>query len=161
MVKLDLRDAAEVRQAGRAILDAVSAMTPQPRFHGLVVQPMVPKGVEVMMGARHDPQFGTLVIAGLGGVLVEVLRDTALTLAPVRPSEALAMLQGLKGAALLHGFRGAPAVDLHRLAEIIARFSELAADAGETIAEMEVNPLICAGDRILAVDALIVKTKPR
>lgn len=161
MVKLGLRDAADVRQAGRAILDAVSAMTSQPRFHGLVVQPMVPKGVEVMMGARHDPQFGTLVIAGLGGVLVEVLRDTALALAPVRPSEALAMLQGLKGAALLHGFRGAPAVDLHRLAEIIARFSELAADAGETIAEMEVNPLICAGDRILAVDALIVKTKPR
>ena len=120
---------------------------------------MVPKGVEVMVGARNDPQFGPLVVVGLGGVLVEVLRDTALALAPVGLAEATAMLRGLKGAALLDGFRGAPAVDLPRLAEIVCRFSELAADAGSAVAEMEVNPLICAGDRILAADALIVKAE--
>jgi acetyl-CoA synthetase len=118
---------------------------------------MIPKGVEVMVGARHDPQFGPLVVVGLGGVLVEVLRDTALSLAPVGPSEAEAMLRSLKGAALLDGFRGAPAVDIPRLAEIVCRFSELAADAGNGIAEMEINPLICAGERIVAADALIVK----
>jgi acetate---CoA ligase (ADP-forming) len=73
----------------------------------------------------------------------------------------LTMLRSLKGAVLLDGFRGAPAVDCSRLAEIICRFSELAADAGETIAEMEINPLICAGARILAADALIVKSEPR
>ncbi len=160
MVKLNLGNAEEVRRACQDILDAAGAITPPPRFHGVLVQPMVPKGVEVMVGARHDPQFGNLVVVGLGGVLVEVLRDTALGLAPVRPSEALAMLRGLKGAALLDGFRGAPAVDVPRLAEIICRFSELAADAGAAIAEMEINPLICAGDRILAVDALIVKAEP-
>jgi acetyl-CoA synthetase len=160
MVKLNLSNAEEVRQACQDILDAAAAITPPPRFHGVLVQPMVPRGVEVMVGARHDPQFGTLVVVGLGGVLVEVLRDTALALAPVRPFEAQAMLRGLKGAALLDGFRGSPAVDVPRLAEIICRFSELAADAGAAIAEMEINPLICAGDKILAVDALIVKAAP-
>ena len=94
---------------------------------------------------------------GLGGVLVEVLRDTALSLAPVGRAEADAMLRGLKGAALLDGFRGAPAVDVARLAEIVCRFSEFAADASVAVAETEINPLICAGGRIVAADALIVK----
>jgi len=160
LVRLDLHGAAAVRQASQAILDAVAAITPPPPFQGLVVQPMVPKGIEVMVGTRYDPQFGALVIAGLGGVMVEVLRDTALALAPVRLSEALVMLRSLKGAALLDGFRGGPAVDLPRLAEIIVRLSELAADAREAITEMEVNPFICTGDRIMAVDALIVKAEP-
>jgi acetyl-CoA synthetase len=114
-----------------------------------------------MVGARYDPQFGPLVVVGLGGILVEVLRDTALSLAPVGPSEAEAMLRGLKGSALLNGFRSAPAVDVSRLAEIVCRFSELAADAGRDVSEMEINPLICAGDRIVAADALIVKGEVR
>lgn len=157
LVKLGLRSTMEVERAFGEIMRAIDALTPKPQFEGVVVQPMVPKGVEVMVGARHDPQFGPLVVVGLGGVFVEVLRDTALALAPVGPSEAMDMLRSLKGAALLDGFRGAPAVDVPRLAEIVCRFSELAADAAEAIAEMEINPLICAGDRILAADALIVK----
>ena len=161
LVKLGLRTAPEVECAFNDIERAVAAMSPRPDFRGVVVQPMIPKGVEVMVGARHDPQFGPLVVVGLGGVLVEVLRDTALSLAPVGPSEAEAMLRGLKGSALLNGFRSAPAVDVPRLAEIICRFSELAADAGRDVSEMEINPLICAGDRIVAADALIVKGEAR
>ncbi len=157
LVKLSLRSAAEVERAHADILAAVEAVTPKADFRGVVVQPMIPRGVEVMVGARHDPQFGPLVVVGLGGVLVEILRDTALSLAPVGRAEAEAMLRGLKGAALLDGFRGAPAVDVARLAEIVCRFSELAADAGAAVAEMEINPLICAGDWIVAADALIVK----
>jgi acetyl-CoA synthetase len=157
LVKLGLNSAAEVERAYDEIVQAVARISPKPDFRGIVVQPMIPKGVEVMVGARHDLQFGPLVVVGLGGVLVEVLRDTALALAPVGRSEAEAMLGGLKGAALLNGFRGAPAVDIQRLAEIVCRFSELAADAGAAVAEMEINPLICAGDRIVAVDALIVR----
>jgi acyl-CoA synthetase (NDP forming) len=160
LVKLALNNASEVERGYEEIMQAVAAISPKPEFRGVVVQPMVPKGVEVMVGARHDPQFGPLVVVGLGGVLVEVLRDTALSLAPVGRSEAEAMLRGLKGAALLGGFRGAPAVDIPRLADIVARFSELAADAGSAVAEMEINPLIGAGDRIVAVDALIVKGEP-
>jgi acetate---CoA ligase (ADP-forming) len=157
LVKLNLASAAEVEKAFGEILRAVGDMEPKPDFRGVVVQPMIPKGVEVMVGARHDPQFGPLVVVGLGGVLVEVLRDTALSLAPVDSLEAEAMLRKLKGAAVLDGFRGAPAVDVTRLAEIVSRFSELAADAGAAISEMEINPLICSGDRIVAADALIVK----
>jgi len=157
LVKLGLKSAAEVERAYDEIVQAVAGISPKPDFRGVVVQPMIPRGVEVMVGARYDPQFGPLVVVGLGGVLVEVLRDTALALAPVGLSEAQAMLRGLKGAALLDGFRGAPAVDVARLAEIVCRFSELAADAGAAVSEMEINPLICAGDRIVAVDALIVK----
>ena len=157
LVKLGVTSAADVERAYDEIMQSVAAISPKPEFRGVVVQPMIPKGVEVMVGARYDPQFGALALVGLGGVLVEVLRDTALALAPVRFSEAEAMLRGLKGAALLDGFRGAPAVDVQRLAEIVCRFSELAADAGADIAEMEINPLIAAGDRIVAVDALIVK----
>jgi acetate---CoA ligase (ADP-forming) len=157
LVKLNLASAAEVEKAFGEILRAVGDMEPKPDFRGVVVQPMIPKGVEVMVGARHDPQFGPLVVVGLGGVLVEVLRDTALSLAPVDSLEAEAMLRKLKGAAVLDGFRGAPAIDVTRLAEIVSRFSELAADAGAAISEMEINPLICSGDRIVAADALIVK----
>ena len=113
-----------------------------------------------MIGARTDPLFGPLVVVGLGGILVELLKDSALALAPVQHDEALAMLRGLKGAALLTGFRGAEPVDLDRLADIICRASELAADGCGEIAEMDINPLICAGASITAVDGLIVKHDP-
>jgi succinyl-CoA synthetase beta subunit len=161
LVKLNLATVAEVEKAFYEILRAAGNIEPKPDFRGVVVQPMIPKGVEVMVGARHDPQFGPLVVVGLGGVLVEVLRDTALSLAPVETSEAEAMLRKLKGAAVLNGFRGVPAVDVARLAEIVSRFSELAADAGAAVSEMEINPLICSGDRIVAADALIVKGDAR
>jgi len=157
LVKLNLGSAEAVHEAAATMLEAVQGMQPRPRWSGLVVQPMLPTGIEIVVGARHDPQFGPLVVVGLGGVLVEVLRDTALALAPVSVAEAAQMLAGLKGAALLRGFRGAPAVDLERLAEIVARFSELAADCGDALVEMEINPLIAAEQRIVAVDALIVK----
>ncbi len=157
MVHLNLRDADEVERAYQAILDAAAAMAPRPGLHGVLVQPMAPKGIEVMVGARDDPQFGPVVVVGLGGVLVEVLQDIALAPAPVGLDEALAMLRSLKGAALLRGFRGTAPVDLARLAEVVCRISELAADTEGVIAELEVNPFICVGDRILAVDALIVK----
>jgi acetyl-CoA synthetase len=120
---------------------------------------MIAGGVEIMMGARIDPVFGPLVLVGLGGILVELVKDRVVDLAPVGVTQARAMLTRLKGAALLQGFRGAPAVDLDRLAEIVARFSEFAADQRDLVEEVDVNPLICAGERILAVDALIARPR--
>jgi hypothetical protein len=131
-------------------------VSPLPHVNGVLVQPMVPQGVEMVVGARIDPLFGPLLVVGLGGILVEVLQDTALAPAPVTHADALALLRQLKGEKLLHGFRGAPAVDLDKLADVICRISRFAADHRDTIAELDVNPLICAGDRIIAVDALIV-----
>jgi acetyl-CoA synthetase len=98
-----------------------------------------------------------MIVAGFGGILVELLKDTASELAPVTTTEARAMLGRLRSQKLLKGFRGAEPVDEAKLADIIVRLSEFAADQKGRIAELDVNPLICAGSRIVAVDALIVK----
>jgi acetyl-CoA synthetase len=131
-------------------------VSPAPRINGVLVQPMVPQGIEMVVGARNDPLFGSLIVVGLGGILVEVLKDTALSPAPVTPFEAEALLRQLKGVKLLEGFRGMPSVDIGRLARVISDVSRFAADHRDQVAELDVNPLICAGDRITAVDALIV-----
>jgi acetate---CoA ligase (ADP-forming) len=155
VIRLNLNNDAEVRQAYAAV--TASARAVSARLNGVLVQPMIPPGIEIMVGARVDPQLGPLVVVGLGGVLVELLKDTAVELAPVTASEARAMLERLRGAALLKGFRGSQPVDLDALAEVICRLSELAADQRERVAEFDVNPLICAGERIMAVDALIAR----
>jgi hypothetical protein len=157
VIRLNLRSSEEVRAGYAAVMANAARVSPPPRLNGVLVQPMVPAGIEVMIGARVDPLFGPLVVVGLGGVLVELLGDTAVGLAPVTQAEALEMLGKLKGAAALGGFRGAPAVDLGGLAELVGRVSEFIGDQRETIAEIDVNPVICAGSRLLAVDALIVK----
>jgi len=102
-----------------------------------------------------------LIVVGFGGVLVELLRDSAVELAPVNAYEANRMLRGLRGAALFDGFRGADAVDLTRLADIIVRLSEFAADQAGNILEADINPIICSGSRLIAVDALILRRAGR
>ncbi len=158
VIRLNLRTADEVRAGYEAVMANAAKVSPAPRINGVLVQPMVPQGVEVMVGARVDPLFGPLVVVGLGGIFVELLKDTAVGLAPVTQGEAVAMLEGLKGAAMLRGFRNLPAVDVGALAELVGRISEFIADHAGAVAEIDVNPLICAGDRILAVDALIYKS---
>ncbi|MBW4091783.1 MAG: acetate--CoA ligase family protein [Proteobacteria bacterium] len=156
VVRLDLRDADAVRGAYAEITARVAAMEPVPRVRGVLVQPMVPAGVELVVGARIDPLFGPLLVVGLGGILVELLADTVLAPAPVSAAEARALLDRLRGARLLDGFRGGAAVDRDRLSEVIAAVSRFAADHRDMIAELDVNPLIGVGARVVAVDALIV-----
>lgn len=112
-------------------------------------------GVEVLIGAVRDRAFGPTIAVGLGGVLAEVLKDTAVALAPVDADAARLLLLSLKGAALFAGFRGKPAVDLAALAEIVSRFSHFVA-AHPEIAEAEINPVIVLPGRAVAVDARIV-----
>lgn len=157
VIRLNLHTAAEVRAGFAAVMAAAHAVTPPPRITGVLVQPQVPAGAEIMVGARQDPQFGPMVVVGLGGIFVELLKDTAVRLAPVGVDEALRMLDELRGQAVLDGFRGAPAVSRLRLADAIARISELAADHGARLAELDVNPLIAAGERLIAVDALMAR----
>src|SRR5262249_44831597 len=98
-----------------------------------------------------------LVMVGLGGIFVELLKDVAIAIAPVSAIEARRMILGLKGATLLTGFRGSAPINIDALSEIVTRISELAHDHRATISEMDFNPLICGANRIPAVDALIVK----
>jgi len=118
---------------------------------------MIPAGLELMVGARADHQFGPLIVVGMGGTLVELLRDTVVDLAPIGPAAAADMLDRLRASKLLDGFRGSAAVDRIALARIISRVSSLAADFADLIAEIDVNPLICSARGIVAVDALIVR----
>jgi len=157
VIRLNLKDDAEVKAGYEAVMTNANKVSPKPRINGVLVQPMVPTGAEIVVGAKIDPLFGPLSVVGLGGVFVELLQDSAVALAPVNKAEAREMLRRLKGRKLLEGFRGSEAVDEEKLADIIVRLSEFAADHKDTIAELDVNPLICAGSRIVAVDALIVK----
>jgi acyl-CoA synthetase (NDP forming) len=156
VIRLNLRSADEVRAGYEAVMANARRVEPPPSVNGVLVQPMVPQGVEMVIGARVDPLFGPLIVVGLGGILVEVLKDTALSPAPVTPLEAMDLLRSLKGIKLLEGFRGMAAVDMDRLADVISRVSCFVADHRDRIAELDVNPLICSGDRITAVDALII-----
>jgi acyl-CoA synthetase (NDP forming) len=154
-VALGVRSDAELRAAYDRVMANARAYAPQADIRGVLLQPMVPAGIEVVAGVRIDPGFGPLIVVGFGGVLVELLRDSAVELAPVNAEEASRMLRGLRGAALFDGFRGADAVDLTRLADILVRLSEFAADQVDNILEADINPIICSGDRLIAVDALI------
>ncbi|WP_042337744.1 acetate--CoA ligase family protein [Paraburkholderia ferrariae] len=157
VIRLDLRTREDVEAAYEEVMANALKVEPSPRIHGVLVQPMVPPGLEIMVGARVDPQFGPLIVVGLGGIFVELMRDTVVDMAPVSPARAREMLAQLKGHAALNGFRGSEPVDRERLSEIISRLSVFAADHRDLIAELDVNPLICAGSRVVVVDGLIAR----
>ena len=157
VIRLGMKNEAEVKAAFDAVMANAHKVSPKPRINGVLVQPMISAGTEIMIGARIDPMFGPLIVAGLGGILVELLKDTSVDLAPVNHTEAREMLSRLKGQSMLSGFRGSEPVDVDKLADIICRLSEFADDQKDRIAELDVNPLICSGGRITAVDALIVR----
>lgn len=157
VLRLDLKNADEVREAYEAIMRNALKATTAERINGVLVQPMIPSGVEIMVGARVDPLFGPMVVVGMGGILVELLKDTVVALAPVDRDEARGMLHRLRGRALLDGFRGSEAVDVDALADAISRISQLISDERERIAEIDVNPIICSGSRVIAVDGLVVR----
>ncbi len=151
-VRLGLGSAAAVTEAARAMHERVARERPDASIDGFAVQPMVPPGKELLLGAVRDPQFGPVVMVGFGGIYVEILRDTASRLAPIDPGEALVMLDELRLAPLLHGVRGEAPVDLPALAATVARFSALVA-AAPGLQELEINPLVAGSSAVIAVDA--------
>lgn len=154
-VQLNLADADAVRAAHARIMEGARRHAPDARIQGVLVQRMEARGVELILGARRDPQWGTLLLVGLGGVQAELWKDVALDLAPVTPARAAAMLRGLKSWPLLDGFRGAPKVDVAKVADAISRFSAFAAACGGRLEEGEINPLLCRPDGCVAVDGLL------
>jgi len=145
-VRLGLKNGDDVAAAYR---DLATRLGPR-----VTVCAMAPPGVELSLGFFRDPQFGPVVMVAAGGVLVELIGDRATALAPFGPVTARRMLDRLKVRRLLDGFRGAPPVDIDKLAGTIARFSVLAAELCDVIVAMDVNPVIC-GHSIVAVDALV------
>lgn len=157
-VALDLADAAAVRAAAAAMARRLAAQQPGATIDGFLVQEMV-DGVELIVGVREDPLYGPFMLAGLGGVMVEVLRDVAIRLLPVDEEIAAEMLGSLKGATLLGEFRGRPARDVTALARAMAGLSRLFLDHRPLLRDLEINPLVALaeGEGVRAVDVRPVR----
>jgi acetyl-CoA synthetase (ADP-forming) len=154
-VKLGLADDTAVRQAWSEIEQGVARVLPGAALNGCLVAPMAGSGVEMIVGAKYDEQFGPLVVFGAGGVLVELLADAQTALAPVTPAEARAMLERLRAWKLLQGLRGRAAADIDALVDAVVRVSHLAAALGPRLTELDINPLLvkARGEGVVALDA--------
>ena len=156
-VSLGLRSADEVRGACADMAARLRAAAPQSRLDGFLVQEMV-SGLELILGARVDPLYGPIVMIGMGGVTAEVIKDTALSLLPIDETQARAMLDRLRGKALLGPFRGRPARDVDAVVKALVGLSEVFLAQGGAVSDIEINPLIvlAEGDGARAVDLRVI-----
>ena len=159
-VALGLATEAEVR-AAYARVTAAGQAVPGARIDGVLVSPMRTGGVELIAGVTVDPTFGLVLAVGLGGVWVEVLKDTSLRVLPVDPGEVRRMLGELRGSPLLLGARGSRPANMDVLAEVIAGLGAAAARLDGTLHALEVNPLWVDGDQVEALDVLVVTGSER
>jgi acyl-CoA synthetase (NDP forming) len=159
-VALSLRVADDVRAAYDKIMASAKAYNSSADIHGVLVQPMAPAGQEMILGVNQDEKFGPILMVGLGGIHVEVLKDVAFSPVPFGTDDARRLLDQLKGAALLHGVRGEAPADIDALVDLMVRLSKFAADHGEQIAEIDLNPVLVhpKGQGVSIADALIVKS---
>jgi acyl-CoA synthetase (NDP forming) len=155
-VKLSLSGDTAVRNAFKSIIGSVRVTRPDAQIDGVLVSPMRDGGVELFVGTMRDPSWGPVLIVALGGIWVEVLKDTAMTPLPATAATVRRLLEGLRGAKLLVGYRGAPTVDLDALARQIARIGDVALALGPDLVSLEINPLLATPKCIEALDALAV-----
>jgi acyl-CoA synthetase (NDP forming) len=154
-VKVGLESAEEVRAAFDEIMASVKAREPEARIEGVAVQGMAPAGTEVIVGMSKDPQFGPVMMFGLGGIFVEVLKDVAFRIVPLAAKDAREMVREIKGFPVLEGVRGQEPADLGALEGLILKVSEFV-EAHPEIEELDLNPVFAYRDGVLAVDARIV-----
>jgi acetyltransferase len=140
-IALDLEDAESIRRADSRIRSHVAQALPEAEIRGLLCRPMIPRGHEVILGAKRDPSFGPTLMFGMGGIYVELFRDVTFGLAPVARSTAMRMMQNIKAYQVLEGARGGARADIEGIAESLVRLGRLVADF-EQILELDINPLI-------------------
>jgi acetate---CoA ligase (ADP-forming) len=155
-VLLRLDNEAAVREGFHTLMQRARSAAPQARLDGVLVQPMAQGHLELVMGVQRDPVFGMVVMVGLGGVLVEVLKDVVFRHAPFGADEGLAMLSELRMGALLDGVRGQPGVDRRALAQMLSALSHWAAAMQPWLAELDLNPVLVGAAGPLAVDCVMV-----
>jgi acetyltransferase len=158
-IALNLQTDAEVREAYEEILANAKGFAPDARIEGILVQEMVEEGVEVILGTTRDPVFGPVVMFGLGGIFVEVLRDVSFRIAPMTRADAEEMIEEIRGTRVLEGVRGRPPIDREALIDAILRVSQLVTDHADTIEEVDLNPLVLLPRGAKAVDALIQRSQ--
>jgi len=156
-VRVGIADATSVRDTYELIEYRARKYSPDARVWGILVQEMVRKGRELLVGVSRDPQFGPLVAVGMGGIYVEVLRDVAFRLAPISRQEVAAQIRSIRTFPLLRGVRGEPPADLESIEEVVLRVSQLVTDFPE-IVEMDINPLVVhnRGEGAIVLDARII-----
>jgi acetate---CoA ligase (ADP-forming) len=153
-VRLGVQQKSELKQIVSEMQHSVHAFQPGARISGWLIEEMA-QGVELIVGALNNASFGPLVLVGMGGVYAEVFKDVARRYAPVSAAEASELVLRLKCAPLLQGWRGQPACDIDALADAVSRVSWLMADHADTLAEVEINPLIVDHQGVVAVDAVV------
>lgn len=154
-VKVGLADEAQVGDAYEAIMTSCRAAHPRAVLGGVTVQDMAPHGLEVIVGMATDPQFGPVLMFGLGGVWVEVLQDVSFKIAPLTRADARAAIGEIRAARLLEGYRGSDPVDKAALEDILLRVSEFVTATPE-VREMDLNPIFAYPDGAIAVDARVI-----
>ena len=158
-VVLGLADASAVRAAHATMLSRVAEAAPGARIDGVSVQRMAAPGIEVIVGGTTDPQFGPVLMFGLGGVFVEVLKDVAFRIVPLEPRDAAQMVREIKALPVLQGARGAAPADLGAIEAMLLRVSAFMA-AHPEVAELDLNPVFAYAEGAVAVDARIVLAAP-
>jgi acyl-CoA synthetase (NDP forming) len=162
-VLLNLGDADAVRAGFAELMRRADAAAPAAQVDGVLVAPYVSGGVETILGVKRDPIFGPVIMVGLGGIFVEVLKDVALRLAPVDKGDALSMIAEIKGRAILEGTRGQPPADTEALADALVNLSQFAAAHADEIESVDINPFLVLprGRGGYALDALVVSASTR
>lgn len=154
-VMLNINTEEETSEAYRTILENVKKHAPASRIEGVLVSPMRPAGTELLVGIVRDQLWGWVMAVGLGGVFVEIFKDSSLRVLPVDRTEVRKMLEELRGIPLLKGARGRVPADLDQVADAIHKVSQLAYSLQDQLEELEINPLWVLGDQVEALDALI------
>ncbi|MFN0093472.1 MAG: acetate--CoA ligase family protein [Dehalococcoidia bacterium] len=154
-VKLNLKSAEDVRAAYGAIVESCTKHVPGARITGVAVQHMAPSGTEVIVGMTTDAQFGPVMMFGLGGIMVEVLKDVSFRLVPLTERDADQMINEIKGKPVLDGVRGQPPADVAALRKAILSVSKFV-EAHPEVQELDLNPIFAYPDGAIAVDARIV-----
>jgi acyl-CoA synthetase (NDP forming) len=154
-VKLGLATYAQVGKAYSEIISSVRKKSPRAVIEGVAVQTMAPSGVEVIIGMSKDPQFGPVLMFGLGGVFVEVLKDVSFRIVPVSKRDAKEMIKEIKGYPILEGYRGQKPVKIAALEDLIVKLSQFV-EQNPQIKELDLNPVFAYPDKAVAVDARIV-----
>ena len=154
-VKTGLKDAKEIKKAYADITASVKAKYPHAKIEGVSVQPMARPGIEIIIGTSRDPQFGPVIMFGLGGIFVEVLKDVSFRLIPIEKRDAEEMLEEIKGKALLNGYRGQEPASKEALVDVLMKVSALVAKT-PAIKELDLNPVFAYKDSAVAVDARII-----
>jgi acyl-CoA synthetase (NDP forming) len=154
-VKINLKDGEAVAQAYEDIISSCKRQFPDAAIEGVAVQNMVKPGIEVIIGMTKDPQFGPVIMFGLGGVWMEVLKDVSFRIAPLTQSDAAKMIKEIKGYSLLQGYRGTPPADIAVLEDILMKISRYAVENPD-IREIDLNPIFAYSDHAVAVDARVI-----